>query len=196
MHQTMNENDTVPAQPQSTHDCTDTNVNSSDEGVEQNIYINDEESAMNKAEEREKCSCSSIPLLACGTDSSSITNNGSDCTKSQQTYQSIPQFLNANDEMLECTICQEEYKPSERICRSSNSKCKHVFHEVCIVHWLVSLGWMKLKEPKVLPESLMKDEKNLLNYDLECPCCRQLFLDTDITSLNDAASEERGEEIV
>ncbi len=41
---------------------------------------------------------------------------------------------------ISCAICLMDYEPSERISWSSNPECTHVFHEDCVVNWLVSLG--------------------------------------------------------
>jgi hypothetical protein len=72
-----------------------------------------------------------------------------------------------------CTICLMEYEPSERVSWSSNKECTHVFHEDCIIHWLVSLGRTKSKMTRFSEEPT---EAQLLNYELECPCCRQEFV--------------------
>lgn len=72
-----------------------------------------------------------------------------------------------------CSICLMEYEPSERVSWSSNKECTHVFHEDCIIHWLVSLGTTKSKMLRFSEEST---EAQLLNYELECPCCRQDFI--------------------
>ena len=72
-----------------------------------------------------------------------------------------------------CAICLTEYEISERVCWSSNPECTHVFHEDCIVNWLLALGRTKSKMQR-FSESLT--ESQLLNYALECPCCRQDFV--------------------
>ena len=72
-----------------------------------------------------------------------------------------------------CTICLMEYEPPERVSWSSNKECTHIFHEDCIIHWLVSLGRTK---SKMLRFSEEPTEAQLLNYELECPCCRQDFI--------------------
>lgn len=49
-----------------------------------------------------------------------------------------------------CTICLVSYEHGDRV---ATSKCKHVFHQACILEWLV------------------------LNKD--CPCCRQSYVDLE-----------------
>lgn len=40
---------------------------------------------------------------------------------------------------VSCAICLCTYEPDDRITWSSNSSCYHVYHEECIVQWLMSL---------------------------------------------------------
>jgi len=75
-----------------------------------------------------------------------------------------------------CAICLAEYEPNERVSWSSNQDCTHTFHEDCVVEWLVSLGRTKSKNKRFTDEPT---EAQLLNYQLECPCCRQGFLLVD-----------------
>lgn len=77
------------------------------------------------------------------------------------------------DVSIFCAICLDGYEPSERVCYSSNSDCPHVYHEDCIVQWLLSLGRTKCKMQKF---SECPNEAQLLNYTLECPSCRQAFI--------------------
>ncbi len=72
-----------------------------------------------------------------------------------------------------CAVCLTEYEISDRICWSNNKKCTHVFHEDCVTQWLVTLGRNKSSLRKY-PRNL--EEKKVLHYDLECPCCRQAFI--------------------
>lgn len=72
-----------------------------------------------------------------------------------------------------CAICLGEFELSEKISWSSNVECTHVFHEECIVTWLNTLG---RKSPKYQRFSDDPSVLQLLNYKLECPCCRQDFI--------------------
>ena len=72
-----------------------------------------------------------------------------------------------------CAICLMEYELSDRVTWSSNASCTHVFHEDCIVNWLVTLGKTKSKMQRF---SRDPTEAQLLNYQPECPCCRQNFI--------------------
>ena len=61
-----------------------------------------------------------------------------------------------------CLICLEEWRAGERICQSHG--CRHVFHQACIVSWLV-------------------------HHRSDCPACRQPFLPT---RLEDGGDDEAG----
>ena len=68
-----------------------------------------------------------------------------------------------------CAICLAEYEVSNVVSWSANPRCPHVFHEKCITKWFVSFGIRSDVSDDVFP-------KNVLNYRLECPCCRQEFV--------------------
>ena len=66
-----------------------------------------------------------------------------------------------------CTICLSSFRVGSTVLWSSNPVCEHVFHEECILAWL-------LRSPR--------DE-------LACPCCRQDFVvDPDLSSLDHEAT--------
>lgn len=87
-----------------------------------------------------------------------------------------------------CAICLAEYEPSDRVSWSSNPDCTHAFHEDCVVQWLVSLGRTKSKKQRFADNPT---EAQLLNYELECPCCRQEFVSRTRAELPDIQGEER-----
>ena len=39
-----------------------------------------------------------------------------------------------------CAVCLLQYTLADRVCRSSNGKCSHMFHANWILQWLVTLG--------------------------------------------------------
>ncbi|KAL7538065.1 hypothetical protein ACHAXR_009682 [Thalassiosira sp. AJA248-18] len=84
-----------------------------------------------------------------------------------------------------CAICLMEYEPPERVSWSSNPECTHIFHEDCVVQWLVSLGRTKSKNHRF---SVEPTEAQLLNYQLECPCCRQEFISREKAALPELSS--------
>mmetsp|Transcript_17452 Transcript_17452/g.36573 ORF Transcript_17452/g.36573 Transcript_17452/m.36573 type:complete len:331 (+) Transcript_17452:274-1266(+) len=86
-----------------------------------------------------------------------------------------------------CAICLAEYEMGERITWSSNPDCTHAFHEDCVAQWLVSLGRTKSNRQR-FGEDLT--EAQLLNYELECPCCRQEFISRGQAGLPDVCGEE------
>jgi len=89
-----------------------------------------------------------------------------------------------------CAICLAEYEVGERVSWSSNPDCNHVFHEDCVAQWLVALGRTKSKMQR-FPED--PTEAQLLNYQLECPCCRQEFISRGQAELPEVC---RGDESV
>mmetsp|Transcript_19107 Transcript_19107/g.44735 ORF Transcript_19107/g.44735 Transcript_19107/m.44735 type:complete len:336 (+) Transcript_19107:211-1218(+) len=74
---------------------------------------------------------------------------------------------------MNCAICLEEYEVGERVTWSANPDCRHVFHENCLLGWLVSLGKAKSKNVRYTDSPT---ESELLDFELECPCCRQAFV--------------------
>ena len=74
---------------------------------------------------------------------------------------------------INCAVCLEEYEVGERVTWSANADCRHVFHEKCLVEWLISLGKAKSKNVRYTDRPT---ESELLNFELECPCCRQAFV--------------------
>jgi len=71
-----------------------------------------------------------------------------------------------------CAICLSEYETCDRVCWSSNTDCSHVFHEDCILQWLISSG--KKRSMNEFFSRHPTDEKLLKNEF--CPCCRQDFI--------------------
>ena len=74
-----------------------------------------------------------------------------------------------------CAICLTEYEASDEVSWSKNPQCPHIFHTECITSWFVSLGKMQC-----IQTSSLEDEcpRKVLNYQLDCPCCRQEFIST------------------
>ena len=71
-----------------------------------------------------------------------------------------------------CAVCLDSYEISDQVCWASNKECSHVFHEDCILQWLVSSG--KKKSMDQVFEKHPSDAK-LMQYR-QCPCCRQDFI--------------------
>lgn len=76
-----------------------------------------------------------------------------------------------------CAICLGEYETADRVCWSSNTACTHVFHHDCIFQWLKASGKRVCKEQR-FSETPSVDQ--VLNFAMECPCCRQLFIDKSV----------------
>ncbi|KAK1735667.1 hypothetical protein QTG54_013830 [Skeletonema marinoi] len=104
-------------------------------------------------------------LFQTGDDDASEKSPTEPVTNQQQTVEkrSVPIF---------CAICLSEYEKCDRVCWSSNTECSHVFHEDCILQWLISSG-----KKRSINQSFTRhptDEKLLENEF--CPCCRQDFI--------------------
>ena len=87
-----------------------------------------------------------------------------------------------------CAVCLMECSTTERITWSSNSECSHVFHEDCVLQWLVALGRKRSKRQSFARHSHPSDRK-LLDFDLACPCCRQEFISKSLVLAPEAGDE-------
>lgn len=76
-----------------------------------------------------------------------------------------------------CAVCLSKYTLADRVCWSSNTDCTHVFHEECMLPWLVTVGRNKSKKKRY---STNPSEAKLLDFDLSCPCCRQEFISSSL----------------
>ncbi|KAL7544707.1 hypothetical protein ACHAWF_008073 [Thalassiosira exigua] len=104
-----------------------------------------------------------IPFAGVGINGGSVDKANS-ASKASQEKRELPIF---------CAICLSEYEIDDEICWSSNSSCSHCFHKDCMLQWLVALGRRKSSMQR-FPDTPC--EKRLLNFELECPCCRQSFI--------------------
>ena len=71
-----------------------------------------------------------------------------------------------------CAICLSEYAKNDRVCWSSNKECSHVFHESCILQWLISSGKKRSINHQFTRHP---SDEELLGNEI-CPCCRQDFI--------------------
>jgi hypothetical protein len=66
-----------------------------------------------------------------------------------------------------CAICLGPYEVSEVVVWSSNTACKHAFHEDCMLDWLC-------KSMQLVSQTAQTSQDST-----PCPCCRQAFCDLD-----------------
>ena len=85
-----------------------------------------------------------------------------------------------------CAVCLGEFEASERVCWSSNAECTHVFHHDCMLHWLKSVGKRACKLQRF---SETPSVKQVMNFDMQCPCCRQPFIDNSVDVCVDGDDE-------
>mmetsp|Transcript_481 Transcript_481/g.753 ORF Transcript_481/g.753 Transcript_481/m.753 type:complete len:404 (-) Transcript_481:134-1345(-) len=91
-----------------------------------------------------------------------------DATQQKDDRREVPIF---------CAVCLGEYETSERVCWSSNTECTHVFHHDCMLQWLKSLGKRACKQQRF---SENPSVQQVMNFTMECPCCRQSFIDKSV----------------
>lgn len=105
--------------------------------------------------------------------SNNITSVDS-ATTAKYTKEVIPKASNTNKRTIpiSCAICLTEYAPNDHLSYSSNESCTHAFHTDCITQWLVALGKRQCKMQRF---SEVPNEKELVEFGLDCPCCRQEF---------------------
>jgi hypothetical protein len=107
-----------------------------------------------------------VSSVSCTTDEAGEVNDTVDEAVTEE--RAVPIF---------CAICLTKYEISDRVCWSSNSECSHMFHEDCMLRWLVALGRKRSKRKRF---SANPSERKMLDYELTCPCCRQDFISRDV----------------
>lgn len=81
------------------------------------------------------------------------------------------------DVPLSCAVCLGEFEIAEKVCWSSNPQCTHVFHHHCMLQWLKVLGKRASKQQRFSDNPSVNQ---VLNFSMECPCCRQSFIDKSV----------------
>jgi len=112
----------------------------------------------------------SLPLPGSGC--ASNTNDKPDKSLPNQQQMEVVKKVENRSAAINCAICLSEYEKCDRVCWSSNTECSHVFHEDCILQWLISSGEKKSTNQYFFTNPT--DEK-LLEKVL-CPCCLQDFI--------------------
>ena len=81
-----------------------------------------------------------------------------------------------------CAICLCAFDATDKITWSSNPACQHVFHDTCIMGWLVASGRKNLKKQRreQRRSGNMSYGSNpvgkIIGFPKLCPCCRQHFI--------------------
>ena len=105
-------------------------------------------------------------------------DNAAASVLSRDAWRDVPAF---------CAICLGEYDPHDTVSWSSNPACTHVFHQDCIYQWLQTLGQKTCKYQRFTDAPTVG---MVLNYGLECPCCRQDFILKDLAIEDDGGAVE------
>lgn len=145
--------------------CSDVVQKDIEEGLESeaNGPVDNDKSTESKEDISEGYTHIVIPYSGVDINGSS-TDGGDDAQDDNKEKREVP---------ICCAICLSEYEMDDKVCWSCNSNCTHVFHRECIVQWLVAVGRRKSSMQRF---PITPSEKKLMNYQLECPCCRQEFI--------------------
>jgi Ring finger domain len=100
-----------------------------------------------------------------------------------------------------CAICLTTMDVNDRITFSSDPKCNHIFHEDCMMDWLVASGrkFLKRQRREVRNHSSENNTayrynchnpiEKILSFPMLCPCCRQPFVRTTDDDEDDEDSD-------
>lgn len=76
-----------------------------------------------------------------------------------------------------CAICLSEYDCGDQVTWAANEECQHVFHSDCILQWMLAVGRKEQKKRRRYPELATGDPiKDVIDFPMLCPCCRQVFV--------------------
>ena len=100
--------------------------------------------------------------------------NDDDDEKKMKTQQS---FATTRDVPNGCAICLCEFEAGDRVTWAANPDCPHVFHEDCVLQWMVSVGYKSHRRRRQDDLSLQLDLiEAITDFPMVCPCCRQQFV--------------------
>lgn len=80
-----------------------------------------------------------------------------------------------------CAICLGRFKPGDLVTWSNNQNCCHVFHNECILDWLIASGRKAMRRQRRMEDTTELRYVNnpllkITNFAMPCPCCRQEFM--------------------
>lgn len=89
-----------------------------------------------------------------------------------------------------CAICISEFEIADRVTWSSNSQCAHIYHEDCLLNWMLAVGRKTSRRRRRNQEETPPELEAVqvaTDFPMLCPCCRQPYISKE-------AKEEEQEE--
>ena len=97
-----------------------------------------------------------------------------------------------------CAICLCEFEAGERVTWSATDKDPHVFHEECMMNYLLCVGSKASRRRRRHQEDQDPDQDPVeaaTDFPMLCPCCRQQFVSKGPLSA-EVTPQSSGEEVI
>ena len=97
-----------------------------------------------------------------------------------------------------CAICLCEFEAGERVTWSATDKDPHVFHEECMMNYLLCVGSKASRRRRRHQEDQDPDQDPVeaaTDFPMLCPCCRQQFVSKGPLSV-EVTPQSSGEEVI
>ena len=90
-----------------------------------------------------------------------------------------------------CAICLCHFDGGDRIIWSSTRSDPHVFHEHCMLHYLLSVGSKAARSRRRNQDADGQDPvKDATDFAMLCPCCRQSFISNSVIATSPSCVDD------
>lgn len=90
-----------------------------------------------------------------------------------------------------CAICLCHFDGGDRIIWSATRSDPHVFHEHCMLHYLLSVGSKTARNRRRNQEADGQDPvKDATDFAMLCPCCRQSFVSKTAIAIPSSCADD------